>query len=68
MLLKEMQSLLGLLAFACKIMPVFSRRLYLATSGLKSQFAHIRLTASLKDDLMVWADFLASFNWNSFFQ
>lgn len=70
-LLKEMQSLLGLLAFAGKIMPVgriFSRRLYMATAGLKSPFAHIRLTASLKDDLVVWADFLATFNGRSFFQ
>lgn len=69
--LKEMQSLRGLLAFACKIMPIgriFSRRLYLATSGLKSPFAHIRLTKALKDDLVVWDDFLAEFNGRSFFQ
>lgn len=61
-LLKEMQSLLGLLAFACKIMPVgriFSQRLYLATSP----FAHIHLTKALKDDLVVWADFFGRVQW-----
>lgn len=42
-ILKDMQSLLGNLAFACRIMPVgriFSRRFYLFISGLKSPFAH----------------------------
>lgn len=47
---------------------IFSKRLYLPTSGLKSPFPHIHLTVSLKDDLVVWADFLESFNGRSFFQ
>lgn len=69
--LKEMQSLLGILAFACRIMPVgriFSRRLYLAISGMKSPLDHIRLTTPLKEDLMVWAIFLECYNGRSFFQ
>ena len=68
--LKEMQSLLGVLAFAGRIMPVgriFSRRLYLAIAGLKSPFAHVRLTTSIKADLMVWARFLETYNGRSFF-
>lgn len=54
-LLGEMQSLLGLLAYACKVMPVghiFSRRLYLSTAGYKSPFSHLCLTADLKEDLL----------------
>lgn len=70
-LLKELQSFLGLLAFATRIMPmgrIFSRRLSLAMSGLKSPFSHIRLTCALKDDLLVWSQFLQDFNGRSFFQ
>lgn len=54
--LKEMQSLLGVLAFACRILPVgriFSRRLYLAISGLKSPLDHVRITTPIKEDLRV---------------
>lgn len=63
-LLKEMQSLLGLLVFASKVIPmghVFSCRLYMSTMGLTSPFSHIRLTKSLKDDLSIWLDFFNSF-------
>lgn len=70
-LLKEMQSLLGLLAFACKVMPaghIFSRRLYLSTAGYKFPFSHLCLTADLKEDLLVWANFLEVYNGRSFFQ
>lgn len=70
-LLKEMQSILGVLAFACRIMPVgriFSRQLYLSIAGLKSPFAHIRLTSALKEDLLVWNKFLEIYNGRSFFQ
>lgn len=47
---------------------VFSRRLYIGTSDLKSPYLHIRLTGSLKEDLLVWPKFLKSFNSRSFFQ
>lgn len=58
---KEMQSLLGSLTFACRVMLVgriFSWWLYLSISGIKSPFAHIRLTSSLKEDLLFWDKFL----------
>lgn len=63
--LRQMQSLLGLLVFACRIMPmgrVFSRRLSLATRGISRPEHHVRLTRFLKADLCVWRDFLQRYN------
>lgn len=62
--LKQMQVLLGLLVFACRVMPmglVFSHRLSLATKGVRSPSHHIRLTVPLKADLRVRAEFLPVF-------
>lgn len=47
---------------------IFSRRMALATSGLKSPFSHIRVTADIKADLLVWSQFLLDFNGMSFSQ
>lgn len=69
--LKDMQSLLGLLAFASRVMPignVFSRKLYMAISGLKSPFSHIRITHDMREDLLVWLQFLTYFNGKSVWQ
>lgn len=69
--LRQMQSLLGLLVFACRIMPmgrVFSRRLSLATRGVSRPGHFIRLTRSLKADLAVWRDFLYQYNGRTCFQ
>lgn len=63
--LRQLQLLLGILVFACRIMPmgrVFSRRLSLATRGIARPEHHIRLTKSLKADLVVWRDFLQQYN------
>ncbi|KAM3936556.1 uncharacterized protein RB166_007084 [Leptodactylus fuscus] len=63
--LKQMQSLLGLLVFTCRVMPmgrVFSRRLSLSTKGVSSPYHRIRLTRSLKADLSVWLSFLEQYN------
>lgn len=63
--LRQMQSLLGSLVFACRIMPmgrVFSRRLSLATRGVQRPEHRIRLTKPLKADLAVWQTFLVSYN------
>ncbi|XP_077113745.1 uncharacterized protein LOC143816266 isoform X2 [Ranitomeya variabilis] len=63
--LQQMQSLLGLLNFACRVMPVgrtFSRRLSLATKGISQPGHRIRLTRTLKEDLLVWRTFLYSYN------
>ncbi|CAN2388332.1 RNA-mediated [Pristimantis euphronides] len=63
--LRQLQSLLGLLVFACRIIPmgrVFSRRLSLATRGAVKPSHFIRVSRSMKDDLRVWIIFLSSFN------
>lgn len=63
--LKEVQPLLGQLAFAVRIMPIgriFSRRLYLAIAGLKSQSAQVRISHDIWEDLMVWLRVLEYFN------
>lgn len=72
MCLKELQFLLGLLAFASRVMPigkVFSRRLYLAISGFKSPFSHVRITQDMREDLSaVWLQFLTHFNGRAVWQ
>ncbi|KAM9296652.1 uncharacterized protein PAF06_017570 [Gastrophryne carolinensis] len=63
--LRQLQSVLGKLNFACKVLPmgrVFSRRLSLATAGVKEDHHFIRLTGGLKEDLRMWVSFLSSFN------
>lgn len=59
--LKEIQSLLGSLSFVTRILPigrVFSRCWYAAISGLKNPNSHVRVTADMKEDLLVWLEFL----------
>lgn len=41
---------------------VFSKRLYMATKGLKSPSDHVRLTRPLKDNLKIWHKFICSLN------
>ncbi|KAM9319605.1 uncharacterized protein PAF06_003991 [Gastrophryne carolinensis] len=53
--LKQLQSVLGKLNFACRVLPmgrVFMRRLSLATVGIKEPHHFIRLTAELKEDVL----------------
>lgn len=69
--LKELQSLLGLLAFTARIIPmgrVFSKRLYMATKGFKSPSDHIRLTRPLKADFKIWHTFISGFNGHTIWQ
>ncbi|CAJ0928566.1 unnamed protein product [Ranitomeya imitator] len=54
--LKELQSLVGLLNFAVKIIPIgrtFSHRLYDATRGFSSPHSHIRIASDLKEDARI---------------
>lgn len=63
--LKQLQSLLGLLNFACRVIApgrAFCRRLTDATIGLTKPHHHTRVTAEMKADLQVWLTFLQSFN------
>ena len=63
--LKELQSLIGSLQFACKaIFPgrAFLRRLYDLTCGVKNPNSHIRISAEARNDLSLWLRFLDDFN------
>ncbi|KAM4808264.1 adhesion G-protein coupled receptor V1 [Rhinophrynus dorsalis] len=66
-----LQSLLGKLNFASRIIPmgrVFSRRLSQASGGALRSHHHIRLTLPLREDLRVWEQFLVDFNGRSYWQ
>ena len=68
--LKELQSLIGLLNFACSIIKpgrVFLRRLINLTKGVTRPTYFIRLTLEVKKDLRIWQQFLTSFNCQSMF-
>ena len=68
--LKEIQSLIGLLNFACSVITpgrVFIRRLINLTVGVRRAHHSIRVTMETKRDLRLWETFLASFNGKSFF-
>lgn len=63
--LKTLQSLIGLLNFACKTVGpgrAFSRRLIDATIGIKKLYHMIRVNKAMKADLAVWQQFLEYFN------
>ena len=63
--LKQLQSLIGLLNFACKVISpgrAFCRRLINATIGVDKSYFKIRVTKSIKADLNVWLQFLRSYN------
>ncbi|VDH93448.1 Hypothetical predicted protein [Mytilus galloprovincialis] len=64
--LKDMQSLLGLLNFACKVVApgrTFCRRLINSTIGVRKSYYKIRVNKQMKADLEVWLDFLKQYKW-----
>ncbi|RUA06910.1 MAG: hypothetical protein DSY43_00970 [Gammaproteobacteria bacterium] len=68
--LREIQSLIGLLNFACSVIRpgrAFLRRLIDRTVGIRSPYHLIRITSDVKLDLQVWQSFLSGFNGKSFF-
>ena len=68
--LREIQSLTGLLNFACSVVVPgrpFLRRLIDLMLGIRSPHFLIRLTREVKEDLKVWQQFLSGFNGRSFF-
>ena len=63
--LKEIQSFIGILNFACAVVVpgrAFLHRLIDLTLGLKSPHHFVRLNQEVRSDLGVWQTFLASFN------
>ena len=68
--LKELQSLIGLLNFACSVIVpggTFLRRLIDLTKGVRSAKHFIRLRNWVKGDLSLWKSFLDDFNGRSMF-
>ena len=66
--LRELQSLIGKLNFACRaVVPgrAFSRRLVDATCGVRKPHHRIRVTGNMREDLLVWQEFLENFNGRS---
>lgn len=68
--LKQLQSLIGMLNFACKVMPpgrTFLRRLIDLTVGLIKPYHHRRLNSEAKADLNAWGLFLDHYNGKALF-
>ena len=68
--LKELQSLNGMLNFACGIIAparAFCRRLYNLSIGITKSYYRIKITKSVKSDLLVWKQFLENYNSKTFF-
>ncbi len=68
--LKELQSIIGTLNFACAVVlagRAFLRQLIDLTIGISKPHHHIRLTKEAKEDLRAWQTFLSGFNGRSLF-
>lgn len=68
--LVELQSLIGTLQFACKVVipgRTFLQRIINLTSKVPSRFHHIRLNREFFKDLDMWQLFLTGWNGRSFF-
>lgn len=68
--LRDLQSLIGLLNFACSVVVpgrAFLRRLIDLTCGVQNHDDLIDLTDETKSDIETWVSFLASFNGKSVF-
>lgn len=63
--LKELQSLIGVLQFACRVVApgrTFLRRMISLTRGIKQPYHFVKLSAGFYKDLAMWEVFLK--NWN----
>ena len=63
--LRDLQSLIGLLNFTCKVIVpgrTFLRRLYDLTLGIKYPHHHIRITREIRQDILIWLTFLKNHN------
>ena len=68
--LVEIQSLVGLLNFACSVVVpgrCFLRRLIQLTKGVRKAHYRIRITSSAKSDMRIWLLFIEQYNCKSFF-
>ena len=68
--LVELQSLIGTLQFAFKVVVpgrTFLQRIINLTRGVPSRFHHVRLNKEFFKDIAMWKSFLSSWNGRSFF-
>ena len=68
--LKELQSLIGSLNFACKVVPPgrpFLQRMIDLTRNIKKSHHHIKLNAGFYKDLQMWKIFISNWNGANFF-
>ncbi|KAK3099735.1 hypothetical protein FSP39_008685 [Pinctada imbricata] len=68
--LKELQSLIGLLNFACTVIApgrAFLRRLIDLTCNVNNKHHHIRLNCEARADIQAWLTFIETFNGKSIF-
>lgn len=68
--LRELQSLIGMLNFACQVIVpgrAFCRRLIDATCNVHKPYHKIRVTQSMKEDIRTWLRFLDTFNGTTVF-
>ena len=62
---KELESLVGKLAFASRVVKpgkTFLRRMYELLSGIRQPHHHVRLNSQFRSDLQWWATFLSAWN------
>ena len=68
--LKELQSLIGTLNFACKVIPPgrpYLQRMIELTRNIKQPHHHIKLSTGFFKDLEMWKEFILDWNGASFF-
>ena len=68
--LVDLQSLIGTLQFACKVVVpgrTFLQRIINLTRGVSNRFHHIRLNKEFSRDITMWKAFLTKWNGRSFF-
>ena len=68
--LKELQSIIGTLNFACKVIPPgrpFLQRMIELTRNISKPHHHIKLNAGFFKDLEMWKQFIVNWNGASFF-
>ena len=68
--LRELQSLIGTLNFACRVIPPgrpFLQRMIALTRNVSKSHHHIKLNSGFRQDLQMWQTFISNWNGAKFF-